>query len=791
LGSFKYRLLILIVLLVAMAQGVTVVLALAYLNRSTQNQSALQLRATHAMLDQILSERARLLNSAADVLVADFAFREAVASQDQPTIVSALRNQAQRVNADLAILYGTDGRVLAATVERVDAAKIVADLRLPTVERTQGAPTFAVIGDRPYQLVTAPLRAPDTIGWVALGFTLDLPLAQQLRTLGGTEVSFISHGVAGGGAVISTLESRDSDWLAANMPAASGQPALTRVGATDYLTLSAPLLVNNGRIELILQRSQSEAAAQFRQMRTTLLLICVAALLVAVAIAWRAGLSAVRPLGELVVAARRIEQGDYEQAVDVAGGGEEFGHLAHTLNAMQAGIRQREQHIVHQGTHDALTGLPNRVGLRALLVKLAPELPALSVALIDVHRFRDINASVGHHTGDLLLQALSRRLSALSGPPICIARVGVDQFMAVLSADDEQAVGILQGLALELRQGLAIGPLQLSVQICVGISQWRAPQCSVDDLLRQADIALVEAKAKGWEMVRYQPSHDAEHRRRITLVADLRQAIAGDQLTLAFQPLLLMTNREVIGFEALVRWTHPTLGAISPAEFVPLAERASAVSELTRWVLAAAIRQLQRWRAQQIIAEVAVNLSASDIIDPAQPDYILGLLAEYDVPPSQLMLEVTESAIMRDPARAAIAMQRLRGAGIRFAIDDFGTGHSSLAQLHALPVDELKIDRSFVQDVERSASNTAIVRSTIELAHNLGLKVVAEGIETPEAWTMLLRLGCDVAQGYLISRPMPAAAVDEWLRSQRAKLARALSDAEQTGTLTALRPRLA
>jgi len=252
-----------------------------------------------------------------------------------------------------------------------------------------------------------------------------------------------------------------------------------------------------------------------------------------------------------------------------------------------------------------------------------------------------------------------------------------------------------------------------------------------------------------------------------------------------------MTNREVIGFEALVRWTHPTLGAISPAEFVPLAERASAVSDLTRWVLAAAIRQLQRWRAQQIIAEVAVNLSASDIIDPSQPDYILGLLAEYDVPPSQLMLEVTESAIMRDPARAAIAMQRLRSAGIRFAIDDFGTGHSSLAQLHALPVDELKIDRSFVQNVERSASNTAIVRSTIELAHNLGLKVVAEGIETPEAWTMLLRLGCDVAQGYLISRPMAPAAVDEWLRSQRAKLARALSDAEQTGTLTALRPRLA
>jgi EAL domain-containing protein (putative c-di-GMP-specific phosphodiesterase class I) len=273
------------------------------------------------------------------------------------------------------------------------------------------------------------------------------------------------------------------------------------------------------------------------------------------------------------------------------------------------------------------------------------------------------------------------------------------------------------------------------------------------------------------------------------LVAELRRALAGEGLALHYQPIVDMRDRTVRSFEALLRWNHPTLGNISPAEFIPLAERASVLPDLSRWVLGTAIGQLGAWQREGLDFSVAVNLSAADFADGGLPARVFALLRDYQVPATRLILEVTESAIMREPQLAAQIMQQLRTGGVCFAIDDFGTGHSSLAQLQALPVDELKIDRGFVCNLERSMSNVAIVRTTIELGHSLGLKVVAEGIETPEVWASLLRLGCDLAQGYFVSRPMPVSAVSGWTRAQREQLARNVSVAEEGGRLTPIRGR--
>jgi EAL domain-containing protein (putative c-di-GMP-specific phosphodiesterase class I) len=334
-----------------------------------------------------------------------------------------------------------------------------------------------------------------------------------------------------------------------------------------------------------------------------------------------------------------------------------------------------------------------------------------------------------------------------------------------------------------------VGGFHVAVELRAGLVEWDPSRVAVEDVLRHADVALVEAKETGAVCALYQAGHDAEHQRRVLLVSELRKAIASNALHLNFQPLVLMTTREAVSFEALVRWTHPKLGVLSPSEFVPLAERASVVADLSRWVLAAAIGQLGQWRREGLVIELAVNLSATDMADPELPGRVLGLLQQHQVEARQLMLEVTESAIMREPQQAAQIMQQLRSAGLRFAIDDFGTGHSSLAQLTSLPVDEIKIDRSFVINLERSSNNQAIVRSTTELGHILGLRVVAEGIETPQAWSSLLRLGCDLAQGYFISRPMPAADVPGWLQTQRAELSRALADAQQEGTVASLKLR--
>ncbi len=785
MASFKNRLLILIVSLMALAQGVTIVLTLASMRSAVHAESIRQLAATRAMLDRTLAERARLLRAAVDAMVGDFAFREAVATGDSPTMQSALSNQAGRIGADLAVLYAPAGRVLTATTPRL-AEQAGAGLRLP--DGSSAAP-FAVVGGRPYQIVFAPLRAPQVIAWVALGFALDRPLAQQLAALAGTEVSFVYHEQDGSSGTISTLDAESAGQLAVQRLADLGNsgPVLATLSGEQYLTLSAPLRVQSGTLLLVAQRSQSAAMAQFSEMRLALLLIGGAALLGAIVVAVFAGRSAVRPLSVLVAAAQEIERGSYSDTIQVSGG-KEFRQLAGTFNSMQAGIRDREAHIVRQATHDALTGLPNRDGLRERLAALPADRP-LSLALVDVHRFRDINASVGHVVGDHLLQALAGRLAKLAGEDMLCARIGADQFVITSALHDSELLHRLLMAADEWREGVTLGGLRLSVDIRAGLSEWRAPRVSVEDLLRQADVALLQAKEQTTVAVVYQPAHDADHRRRIMLVSELRRALVGDGLALHYQPLVNMTDRAVRGFEALLRWNHPTLGSIAPMEFIPLAERASVLPDLSRWVLNAAIAQLGAWQREGLDFSVAVNLSAVDFSDGGLPARVFALLRDHQVPATRLLLEVTESAIMREPQLAAQIMQQLRTGGVCFAIDDFGTGHSSLAQLHALPVDELKIDRGFVCNLERSASNLAIVRTTIELGHSLGLKVVAEGIETPEVWAALLRLGCDLAQGYFISRPMPAAAVATWTRAQREQLARNVNVAEEAGRITTLRGR--
>lgn len=785
--SFKNRLLILIVALMAFAEGVTIILALVYLRQGVETQSGQQLASSRAVLDRTLADRANQLRSAADVLVADFAFREAATSGDRDTVLSALHNHARRIDAQVAMMYSQDGRIVASTSPIPAGFDPHLDTGDPDL---LGEPAYVVLDRKPYQMVFVPVRAPDVVGYVALGFAIDARLAAQLKSVAGPEVSFVSRDAGGGVAMVSTLGASEAEALRQRIPQLDSKGdarRLTLAGET-FLWQAGTLPAREGRIDVIVQRSLDDALQGFRQMRVALLLIGAASLLAAVAVAWRVGLGAVKPLGALVAAAERMQQGNYDQEIKAAGEGE-FRQLAESFNSMQSAIREREARIVEQATHDTLTGLPNRLAFRQWLGERHAASEGLCIALLDIHRFRDINASLGHQEADRVLCALARRFDELAGPQGHCARVGVDQFMLALVEREAGAQRLLRLVGDELRRGLPIGGFHVTVELRAGVVEWDPAQIPAEDALRHVDVALVEAKETNVQCALYQASHDAEQRRRVMLVSELRKAIANDGLHLNFQPLVLMTTRDAVSFEALVRWTHPKLGQLSPSEFVPLAERASAVADLSRWVLSAAITQLGQWRRDGLMLEVAVNLSASDLVDAELPARVLGLLQQHQVEPRQLMLEVTESAIMHEPERAARIMQQLRSAGLRFAIDDFGTGHSSLAQLHSLPVDEIKIDRSFVINLDRSANNQAIVRSTTELGHILGLRVVAEGIETPQAWSSLLRLGCDLAQGYFISRPMPAADVPTWLQTQRANLSRALADAHQDGTVSALRLR--
>jgi diguanylate cyclase (GGDEF)-like protein len=431
----------------------------------------------------------------------------------------------------------------------------------------------------------------------------------------------------------------------------------------------------------------------------------------------------------------------------------------------------------HQALHDALTGLPNR---SLFSHRIEQVLNAgrradrnAAVMLIDLDHFKEINDTLGHHAGDRLLQEVAVRLRASLDEQDTVARLGGDEFGVLLPdcESHEQASEVAHGLLHQLREPFSIDGLTLEVDGSIGIACAPDHGTDVEQLNQRADIAMYAAKEGGRGAVLFEPQLDRYSPRRLSLAGSLRSGIADGEIVLFYQPKAKLTTGKIIGVEALARWRHPRLGLIGPSEFVPIAEQTGLIGPLTSHVLEEALNQVREWSEQGEELSVAVNLSARSFLDAQLAVEIPRLLERTGVDASLLELEITESMLMLDPARAKATLERLSAIGLSLSVDDFGTGYSSLANLKRLPVDGIKIDKSFVIDMPHDASDAAIVRSTIDLAHNLGLKVVAEGVESHEAWRRLEDLGCDLAQGFHVSRPVPADAMTRLLIERRAAAA--------------------
>ena len=423
-----------------------------------------------------------------------------------------------------------------------------------------------------------------------------------------------------------------------------------------------------------------------------------------------------------------------------------------------------------EALHDGLTGLPNRTlfGLRVTRVcevRKPADHSSAAVMLLDLDHFKEINDTLGHHVGDQLLTAVAERLTSSLRPGDTVARLGGDEF-AVLAVDldaPQDAMEVGQRILDALAHPFTIDGVRLDVEGSLGISLHPRHGDHKDLLLRTADIALYAAKVERSCVRMYDPSQDSHTLERLALATDLREGLDRGQLFLHYQPQIDAEDGRVVGFEALVRWRHPRLGVLMPDAFLPIVENTGLIGPLTMEVLDMALAAVSLWRQAGHEISVAVNLSVRHLTDLSLPQQIEACLAKHGVPPGALVLEVTETLIMTDPGRAMGVLALLRDSGIGLAIDDFGTGYSSLAYLRRLHVDELKIDKSFVLQLATSEDDAVIVRSTIELGHNLGLRLVAEGVEDQATLDLLGSWGCDVAQGYFISRPMPGPDALAWL----------------------------
>jgi diguanylate cyclase (GGDEF)-like protein len=471
-------------------------------------------------------------------------------------------------------------------------------------------------------------------------------------------------------------------------------------------------------------------------------------------------------LGALTIAAAEPDAFDAEEVKLLSELADDLVYGIANLR-ISAQHRQAEALLARQAYYDSLTGLPNRT---QLLEKLSASMQAakqqhraLALLHLEIGRLTEINKVLGYRAGDELVQELGRRLTLAVQPDTMLARVGEAEFVILLQhGGADVAIRVAQQLLLTLREPIAVANLMLDAGICVGIALYPGHATDADTLIRCANAAMHQAKPTYGSYAIYKAGQEQEYTRRLALMGDLHRAIRHDELRLYCQPKVDIASHRVCGAEALVRWQHPQHGMISTSEFIRLAEQAGTITPLTHWMLDAAFSQSYAWGQAGLDRALSVNLSVHDLYDPGLIDRIRGLFSTWGVSPELIQFELTEGALMADPIAALETLRRLKKLDVELFIDDFGTGYSGLSYLQKLPVDGVKIDQSFVMPMINNGDSEVIVRSTVELAHNLHLKVVAEGVETEAIWERLATLQCDVAQGYLISIPIPAEAFQDW-----------------------------
>jgi diguanylate cyclase (GGDEF)-like protein len=766
--SFQARIACVLIALLLVVVAAVFFAVKAATGDAVRSQAQTQLEVGSRVFEDLMDMRGKRLRDGVQLMSADFGFRDAVASSDASTIRSVLLNHGGRIGASDMFLLSMDGTVVASTVASVpEGGKFRFDRSLRDAKRKGQSMVIVPESGLPHLLVESTVLAPLPIGRVVMGFSMDGELAQALRSMSGLEVSFLT--IEGGkpGQLISTQpEDMFGDLTRLMLSSSQGQIGMTEHSGLSFLSQTMVLDNIDGdqeQVFALLQSPIDKALMAFAPLDEKIFWISIIALLASLVGTLILARSVSLPVRALALAAKRIGDGDYKTPVSMARS-DELGMLAVAINTMQQGIAVREDQLAHNALHDAQTGLPNRaLAMERLGSSISAKRP-MALLCLGIDNYLAINESCGAAGADQLLRDIGQELKATLKPGDTLARLTAHEFLLLLDhVGSDGAVATADRLQRLLGQTQHVDGNDVVLECTIGIVGYPAHGNSVDELLQRAAIARRDALNMPGRLQVYEDGRDLAHQRQISLIRDLRQAAKKGELQLHYQPKLDIRQGIVRQAEALLRWQHPQFGNVSPAEFIVLAERTGSIQILTNWVIEESMRQLAEWRQRGLIVQVSVNISADDLLSGDLADRVVGLLKLYRVPAEQLIFEITESAVMREPEQALVVLNRLRECGISLSVDDFGTGYSSLAHLKRLPVQELKIDQSFVRNLDETSEDAVIVRSTIEMSHNLGLKVVAEGVEYEHSLVLLDRWHCDTAQGYLISRPLTAVAFEAWM----------------------------
>jgi diguanylate cyclase (GGDEF)-like protein len=760
LTSLPRRIVVVFVGLVVLVMGFMLALVYTSSERIVGSEAKRELAIGANVFKRLLEQNQRQLETAASVLSADFAFREAIATQDQPTVRSVISNHGRRIHAQVMMVASASGELIASTQRETAAGDpFPFPVLLAAAEANGKSAGFRQMRNgQMYQVVLVPIMAPRRIAWVAMGFHVDDRWARDLAEVSGLALHVVRIRENKPVLLASSFDPGQRKTFENALLAGAD---LQGIGGDQFQTAHFPL---DGDIEAVLQLPVAQVQGPFDILLAKLLMVVAAAIVIFALGSTLLARRIVRPLGELSAAARRIALGDYAQPLPSLPQ-DEIGQLASSFEHMRDGIASREERIARLAYVDVLTDLPNRTRFLETFAQIPPGGNGV-VAVLNIDRFALINNALGHPVGDRLLRAIGERLSRLVPGSGMVARLWGDQFSFLLQdAGSGAARSFADAVLSTLSDPLTLDGQRLDVGGSIGIALYPQDGSDGSTLLRRAELAMVAAKRRHCSIafaddIGAEPPHE-----QLSLIGDMRQAITNGDFMLVYQPKLALSTGRIVAAEALLRWQHPERGMIAPARFIPFAEQTGFIREITPWLLEAVIRQIALWQAAGLDFAVSANLSALDLLDTGLSTRVAALLERYGVPAGRLCLEITESALMDDPSLALEHLCQLAALGIKLSIDDYGVGQASLAYLKSLPVNELKLDRSFVTSIDESPRNAAIVESTIMLSHALGLSVVAEGVETPAELRWLAEHGCDVAQGYYISRPVPAQELATWIAS--------------------------
>ena len=525
---------------------------------------------------------------------------------------------------------------------------------------------------------------------------------------------------------------------------------------------------------IIVEQPVNEALAPLDRVITRFFLAFLLATVITIISVFIFSKRMMRPLEDLEIAISNLSQGNLDVSVQIPKSSE-LSSLSSAFNLMALKLKDKTHQLEHNAHYDELTKLPNRKLLYKKLEERFSQSPSknqiFALLLLDLDRFKEINDSLGHNYGDILLKQLGTRLSSLKQTKDFVARLGGDEFALILETADtqEKAISFAKKARSEIQRQFKLDGIGLLVDGSIGISMYPNDGDNVSELMRHADVAMYQAKKDNLGVAVYNAEDDINSPERLALINDLPKAIEDNQLLLHYQPKINLRDRKVIGLEALVRWNHPEHGLIPPDQFIPIVELGDSIISLTDWVINQALKDCKIWHGQGFLCTIAVNISALNIQDQGFLDKLSQLITKHEIDAKYLHLELTESVIMADTVKSQSTIEGIHDQGLSISIDDYGTGYSSLAYLKNLSVNELKIDRSFVMNMDSDDNDAVIIKSTIDMSHNLGLQVTAEGVETKDVLELLDMLDCEFAQGYYISRPLPCEQILPWLETWKTK----------------------